>query len=202
MRLCVALATADRPAAAAILRSGPARTATGVLSPQYSMRPNYSEACIACQIPEGLAAGVGRPPARADPGPAPRGGGPGGGRAGRWPKMEGLRGRVTVPISQELLQILCCPRTKTPVVMLAPGQLARLNAAVEADGLEYADGAAVEEPLEEGLVTTDGTNRLPHRRRDPGDAGRTGDPYRPARGLVGQAHEKGAAPACAGPPRG
>ena len=62
-----------------------------------------------------------------------------------------------MPISQELLQILCCPRTKTPVVMLAPGQLARLNAAVEAGGLEYADGAAVEEPLEEGLVTTDGT---------------------------------------------
>ena len=62
-----------------------------------------------------------------------------------------------MPISQELLQILCCPRTKTPVVMLAPAQLASLNAAVESGGLEYADGTAVEEPLEEGLVTTDGT---------------------------------------------
>ena len=61
-----------------------------------------------------------------------------------------------MPISQELLQILCCPRTKTPVVMLAPGQVARLNAAVEAGGLKYADGTAVDEPLEEGLVTTDG----------------------------------------------
>ena len=65
-----------------------------------------------------------------------------------------------MPISQELLQILCCPRTKTPVIMLAPDsrhQLARLNAAVESGGLEYADGTAVVEPLAEGLVTTDGT---------------------------------------------
>ncbi len=61
-----------------------------------------------------------------------------------------------MPISQELLQILCCPRTKTPVVMLGSERLARLNAAVEAGYLRYADGAAVEEPLEEGLVTTDG----------------------------------------------
>lgn len=61
-----------------------------------------------------------------------------------------------MPISQELLQILCCPRTKTPVVMLSPGQLARLNAAVAAGRLEYADGAAVEDALDEGLVTTDG----------------------------------------------
>ena len=61
-----------------------------------------------------------------------------------------------MPISQQLLQILCCPRTKIPVAMLDPGQVARLNAAVEAGGLEYADGTAVDEALEEGLVTTDG----------------------------------------------
>ena len=61
-----------------------------------------------------------------------------------------------MPISQELLQILCCPRAKTPVVLLGSELLGRLNAAVEARDLRYADGTAVEEPLEEGLVTTDG----------------------------------------------
>lgn len=61
-----------------------------------------------------------------------------------------------MPISQELLQILCCPRSRVPVVMLAAGQVARLNAAVKAGELRYADGSAVEQPLEEALVTTDG----------------------------------------------
>ena len=61
-----------------------------------------------------------------------------------------------MPISQELLQILCCPRSRTPVVMLAAGQVARLNAAVKAGELQYADGSAVEQPLQEALVTTDG----------------------------------------------
>ncbi len=61
-----------------------------------------------------------------------------------------------MPISQELLQILCCPSSKTPVVMLTAEQLARLNACIEADAVHYADGSAVEQPLSEGLVTTDG----------------------------------------------
>ena len=61
-----------------------------------------------------------------------------------------------MPISAELLEILCCPETKTPVVMLSLQQVKRLNAAVECGRLQYADGSAVEKPLEEGLVTTDG----------------------------------------------
>lgn len=61
-----------------------------------------------------------------------------------------------MPISQELLDILCCPETKIPVVMLSADQVSQLNAAVESGRLQYADGSAVEKPLEEGLVTTDG----------------------------------------------
>ena len=61
-----------------------------------------------------------------------------------------------MPISQELLQILCCPRSRVPVIMLSAGQVARLNAAVNAGELKYADGSVVKEPLQEALVTTDG----------------------------------------------
>lgn len=60
-----------------------------------------------------------------------------------------------MPISQELLQILCCPSSKTPVVLLGAGQLAHLNACIEAGSVRYADGSPVEQPLSEGLVTTD-----------------------------------------------
>ncbi len=61
-----------------------------------------------------------------------------------------------MPINPELLQILCCPGSKTPVEVLGPERLARLNAAIEAGTVRYADGSAVGRPLEEGLVTTDG----------------------------------------------
>ena len=61
-----------------------------------------------------------------------------------------------MPISPDLLEILCCPSTKTPVEMLAADRLELLNAAITAGGVRYADGSAVERPLEEGLVTADG----------------------------------------------
>lgn len=61
-----------------------------------------------------------------------------------------------MPISPDLLEILCCPSSKTPVEPLAASQVERLNAAVESGTVRYADGSRVEKPLEEGLVTTDG----------------------------------------------
>lgn len=61
-----------------------------------------------------------------------------------------------MPISPELLQILCCPTSKTPLELLTAARIARLNAAIGAGVIRYADGSAVEQPLEEGLVTTDG----------------------------------------------
>ncbi len=61
-----------------------------------------------------------------------------------------------MPISPELLRILCCPTSRTPVEEIDPDRLARLNAAIKAGTVRHADGSAVVRPLEEGLVTTDG----------------------------------------------
>ena len=61
-----------------------------------------------------------------------------------------------MPISQDLLEILCCPRTKVPVQMASADQLARLNERIQAEGVKYYDGSNVDKPLEEGLITEDG----------------------------------------------
>lgn len=61
-----------------------------------------------------------------------------------------------MPISPDLLRILCCPRTRTPVEPLGPRRVERLNAAIRAGTARYRDGSAVRRPLAEGLVTTDG----------------------------------------------
>ena len=61
-----------------------------------------------------------------------------------------------MPISQDLLEILCCPATKTPVVMLSEEKLAKVNEKISAGGVQRVDGQPVEEPLQEGLITEDG----------------------------------------------
>ena len=61
-----------------------------------------------------------------------------------------------MPISADLLEILCCPETKVPVEMLPADKLATLNARVEAGEAVYVDGGKVEKPLQEALITTDG----------------------------------------------
>ena len=61
-----------------------------------------------------------------------------------------------MPISPDLLEILCCPRTKVPVQMLSAEQLAALNSRIEAGEAKYHDGSIIEKTLEEGLVTEDG----------------------------------------------
>ena len=60
-----------------------------------------------------------------------------------------------MPISADLVQILCCPETKTPVEMLGPERLATLNAAIAEGKVAYADGSTVERPLQEALATVD-----------------------------------------------
>jgi uncharacterized protein YbaR (Trm112 family) len=61
-----------------------------------------------------------------------------------------------MPISEDLLQILCCPRTKVPVRMLPAEQLAKLNDAIAKGSVKNHDGSPVQTPLQEGLVTEDG----------------------------------------------
>ncbi len=60
-----------------------------------------------------------------------------------------------MPIEGKLLEILCCPVSKTPLVRLPPDKLKKLNAAIAAGDVQYVDGAAVTEALREGLMTED-----------------------------------------------
>lgn len=59
-------------------------------------------------------------------------------------------------IDKGLLDILCCPVTKTPVKPLGKDKLDILNRAIEQGGIKLRDGTAVDTPLEEALITQDG----------------------------------------------
>ncbi len=61
-----------------------------------------------------------------------------------------------MPVSDELLEILCCPATRVPLVRLGPERVEALNAALAAGRLRHVDGALVERPLDEALATKDG----------------------------------------------
>jgi uncharacterized protein YbaR (Trm112 family) len=61
-----------------------------------------------------------------------------------------------MPIDGKLLEILCCPVSKTPLVRLSPDKLKKLNAAIGAGEVQYVHGEPVTETLTEGLITEDG----------------------------------------------
>jgi uncharacterized protein YbaR (Trm112 family) len=61
-----------------------------------------------------------------------------------------------MPVSKDLVDILCCPLTKVPVRLMNAGELAKLNAAIQAGSLAQVDGAKVTEAMEEALITEDG----------------------------------------------
>ena len=58
-----------------------------------------------------------------------------------------------MPVDRKLLDILRCPVTKQQVFPLTGQQLAAINQAIAAGNVVHADGNAVNNPLEEGLVT-------------------------------------------------
>jgi uncharacterized protein YbaR (Trm112 family) len=60
-----------------------------------------------------------------------------------------------MPVDGKLLEILCCPVSKTPLVRLPPGRLKKLNAAIEAGEVRYVRGESVTEALREALITED-----------------------------------------------
>jgi uncharacterized protein YbaR (Trm112 family) len=59
-------------------------------------------------------------------------------------------------IDQELLKILCCPKTKVPVEALPADKLEALNQHIGQGKVKTVDGNKVTTPLDEGLVTEDG----------------------------------------------
>jgi uncharacterized protein YbaR (Trm112 family) len=60
-----------------------------------------------------------------------------------------------MPIDGKLLEILCCPVSKTPLTRLDAGRLKKLNAAIEAGDALYVGGEPVQQGLIEALVTED-----------------------------------------------
>ncbi len=60
-----------------------------------------------------------------------------------------------MPIDGKLLEILCCPVSKTPLTRLPASRLKKLNDAISAGAAQYVRGEAVEDPLREALITED-----------------------------------------------
>jgi uncharacterized protein YbaR (Trm112 family) len=60
-----------------------------------------------------------------------------------------------MPIDGKLLEILCCPVSKTPLIRLPVSQLKKLNDAITAGEVHYIRGEKVDRPLREALITED-----------------------------------------------
>ncbi len=58
-------------------------------------------------------------------------------------------------IDQELLGILCCPKTKVPVEMLSDDKRNTLNERIKKGDVKTVEGKKVDTPLEAGLITED-----------------------------------------------
>jgi uncharacterized protein YbaR (Trm112 family) len=61
-----------------------------------------------------------------------------------------------MPVSKDLVDILCCPLTKVPVRLMTADEHAKLNAAIQSGSLVQVDGAKVTETMDEALITEDG----------------------------------------------
>lgn len=59
-------------------------------------------------------------------------------------------------IDRRLLDILCCPVSKVPVVPLARAQLANLNRRIAAGEVLTVRGVKVDAEFADGLITSDG----------------------------------------------
>jgi len=58
-------------------------------------------------------------------------------------------------MDKRLLDILCCPVSKTPVRQLGKAELDALNAAIAQGQVDNVAGSRVEAALQEGLITVD-----------------------------------------------
>lgn len=59
-------------------------------------------------------------------------------------------------MDKRLLDILCCPQTRTPLRLLDNGELQALNDAIAARQVVNGVGASLEGALTAGLITRDG----------------------------------------------
>ncbi len=56
-------------------------------------------------------------------------------------------------IDGKLLEILCCPVTKSPVIRMTASQLKNLNTEIEKGGVHMVSGQIQDVPLKEALIT-------------------------------------------------
>ncbi len=61
-----------------------------------------------------------------------------------------------MPVDAKLLEILCCPVSKSPLLRLGQERLERLNQMIGAGDVLYVDGRTVTGLLQEALITQDG----------------------------------------------
>lgn len=66
-------------------------------------------------------------------------------------------------VDSELLKMLVCPQTKEPVALADATLIDQLNARIQERNLLRKDGKPVTEPLESGLLRTDGKVLYPIR---------------------------------------
>jgi uncharacterized protein YbaR (Trm112 family) len=59
-------------------------------------------------------------------------------------------------IAPDLLEILCCPETHQPLTVAAAALIERLNQQIAAGQLRNRSGKPVTEPMDGGLVRSDG----------------------------------------------
>jgi uncharacterized protein len=60
------------------------------------------------------------------------------------------------PLDRALLDIICCPVTRTPLELLSERELMRLNENIAERKIKNRDEVIVDEPLEQALVTRAG----------------------------------------------
>lgn len=59
-------------------------------------------------------------------------------------------------MDKRLLDILCCPVSKTPLRPLRKDELGHVNHAIAEGNVDTIDGTGIRKPLDDGLITTDG----------------------------------------------
>lgn len=59
-------------------------------------------------------------------------------------------------MDKRLLDILCCPVTKTPLKVLSRSQLDALNREIARHAVQTVAGVEIAAPVHAGLITTDG----------------------------------------------
>ena len=64
-----------------------------------------------------------------------------------------------MPVKQDLLEILCCPQTRTSLKVITAEVIEKINNKISAGQIKYANGNDVKNPLEEALITVD-NNRI------------------------------------------